>query len=155
MLIILCMFALLFSSCVPGQLFTKYSSYDVSLSGPYTFLLYTGVYQAQVGTVIIMYPQRGAYRFQPNPPAYGWQIRKDVPGTTAMSEAAGTLGIRDVRTLRVQAIMHEGKAIGYQVSPPTQPPGYDIASYYEISYFLTKEKTINVQILPSPVYQEY
>lgn len=150
-----CLFLLLFSSCVPGQIFTKYSSYDAPLSGPYTFLIYTGVYEAQVGSVIIMYPQRGAYRFQPYPPAYGWNIIRDVPGDKAMSEAGRTLGVRDIRTLRVQAIMHGGRALGYQVSPPTQPPGYDISSYYEISYFLTKEKAVSIQILPTPVYHGY
>lgn len=152
LLFVSCLCVLLFFSCVAGQLFTKYSSYEAPSGGPYTFLLYTGVYEAQVGTVIIMYPQKGPYRFQPYPPAYGWRTRSDVPGDMAMREAALTFGVKDVRTLRVQAIMHAGKAIGYQVSPPTQPPGYDISSYYEISYFLTKGNIVNIQILPSPTY---
>ncbi len=151
-----CLLLLLFSSCVKGQLFTSYSSYEAPLSGPCTFLLYTGVYEAQTGTVIIMYPEREGYTFRPYLPAhYGWQIIKGVPGKRAMSEAGRILGVKDIRTLRVQAVMHEGKAIGYQVSPPTEPPGYDISSYYEISYFLTKEKAIDVQILPSPTYRGY
>ncbi len=151
-----CLLALLLSSCVKGQLFTSYSTYEAPLSGPYTFLLYTGVYEAQTGKVIIMYPERGAYTFRPYVPArYGWQTIEGVPGDAAMSEAGRILRVKDIRTLRVQAIMHEGNPVGYQVSPPTKPPGYDISSYYEISYFLTKGKVVDVQILPSPTYRGY
>ncbi len=151
-----CLLFLLLSSCATGQVFTKLSSYDASLSGPYTLILYTGVYQAQVGSVIILYPQQGGYRFQPHMPYYyGWKTIKNVPGDKAMGEAGRLLAVNDIRTLRVQAIMYKDKAIGYQASPPATPPGYNVSNYYEISYFLTKENTVNIQILPSPAYHGY
>lgn len=155
-------FCILLFSCAQGQVFTKLSSYDAPLSGPYTLLLYSGVYEAQPGSFVILYPQQGGYRFQPYlkaygqyGQAYGWTTVRDVPGDRAMSEAGRMLAVKDIRTLRVQAVVHKGEILGYQVSPPTAPPGYDVSSYYEISYFLTKDKAINVQVLPSPTYHGY
>ncbi|MDA8089394.1 MAG: hypothetical protein M0Z61_04125 [Nitrospiraceae bacterium] len=125
------------------------------LTDQYTLLVYSGVYEAQPGSFIVMYPGQGAYKFRPYLPVYGWKVVKDVPGDKAMSVAGRILGVKDIRTLRVQAVMNKGEEIGYQVSPPTKPPGYNIAKYYEISYFLTKEKAVNIQVLPSPTYHGY
>lgn len=141
-------------SCAAGQVFTELSSYRAPLAGRYTLLFYSGVYEAQYGAVVIMCPERGAYRFKPYYPAYGWQRVSGVPGVVAMGEAGRMLGVSDVRRLRVQAVMHEGEAIGYQASPPTEPPGYNISSYYEISYFLRGD-TVRIQVLPSPFYHGY
>ncbi|MDA8172282.1 MAG: hypothetical protein M0Z48_10720 [Nitrospiraceae bacterium] len=144
---------LLVFACASGQVFTKLSSYDAPLPGRCTLLFYSGVYQARYGALVIMFPEKSAYSFLPYYPSYGWKTVPGVPGGSAMKEAGDMLGVKDIRRLRVQAIMHGGKAIGYQASPPTEPP--DNSSYYfEISYFL-RGNTVRVQVLPFPFYHGY
>ncbi len=101
-----------------------------------------------------MFPEEGPYRFINYYPPYGWKQAAGVPGLSAMRVAADMLGVEDMRRLRVQAVMHEGRAIGYQVSPPRQPPSFNTAPYFDISYFL-RDGTVRIQVVPSPFYHGY